>query len=120
MQARMASIIVVALLAGWLPGCIPPAAGNVCTKADECPDGQECLTEFKGGYCGTKGCTRPEDCPDDTICVTYEGANYCFLRCVDKADCNVNRPVEQEANCVSSIVAVGSDGSKACVPPMGS
>ena len=119
MRVRMLLVVTAIGTSSWLAACSAPAAGNTCAKAEDCPEEQECLTEFKGGYCGTKGCTKDEDCTDDTICVAYEGANYCFLKCVDKADCNANRPADQESNCVSSIVAVGSSGSKACVPPAG-
>jgi len=120
MRIRMLCLLATSAAAGWLAACVTPAAGNTCSKDDECPDGQQCLTEFKGGYCGSKGCTKQEDCTDDTICVVLDGTNYCFLKCVEKADCNQNRPAEQAANCVSSIVAVGSNSSKACVPPSGS
>lgn len=120
MRIRMVGLAAIVAAAGSLAACVAPAAGNICSKDDECPDEQQCLTEFKGGYCGSKGCTKPEECTDDTICVAHEGTNYCFLKCVDKVDCNHNRPADQEANCVANIVAVGSDGSKACVPPSGS
>jgi hypothetical protein len=102
-----------------MTACAEPAAGNICATADDCPDEQQCLTEFRGGYCGTKDCTSDDDCLDGTMCVTHEGANYCFLKCVDKVDCNANRPADQEANCVANVEAVGTSGSKACVPPSG-
>jgi len=44
--------------------------------------------------------------------------NYCFRICVDKAECNLNRDVDVEANCSSSVDFVdGKKGAKACIPP---
>ena len=94
--------------------------GAQCTETAQCDvETQECLLDFKGGYCGVKDCTADLDCPEGSRCVTHDdGFNYCFLICVDKADCNVNRDVDNEANCSSSITFVEEpqDG-KACVPP---
>ena len=80
--------------------------------------GQTCLA-FKGGYCGVQGCAKAGDCPVGSACVSHtDGKNYCFLICNDKAQCNVHRPLEVEANCSSSITfADGTKNSKACIPP---
>lgn len=80
----------------------------------------QCLTNFKGGYCGIVDCTAHEDCPEASACVTHDdGRNYCFRLCVDKAECNLNRDADQEANCSANITYVGADVGKACVPPEG-
>ena len=52
-------------------------------------------------------------------CVTHDdGVNYCFRDCVDKPDCNRNRSLENEANCVGSITFVDPrNDRKACEPP---
>jgi hypothetical protein len=99
--------------------CAGPSAGNMCQQDADCPEKQQCLTQFKGGYCGIKDCSSDEDCPQDTFCVQYEGSNFCFLMCKEKIDCNANRSVELESNCSSNIVAVDDNNSKACVPPSG-
>lgn len=96
--------------------------GAQCTSTDECDgsDGQSCLPNFKGGYCGLAACTADEDCPARSACVTHDdNVNYCFRTCTDKAQCNENRDVENESNCSSSITFVESQesGVKACVPP---
>ena len=96
--------------------------GAACTMDTECSEeGQRCLTQFTGGYCGISGCTHDVDCPDGSACVTESnGTNYCFLTCVDKIDCNENRPVESEASCVSSITFIdGAMGRKVCRPSLG-
>ena len=94
--------------------------GAQCTETAQCDElTQECLLDFKGGYCGVKDCTADLDCPEGSRCVAHDdGFNYCFLTCIDKADCNVNRDLDNEANCSSSITFVEEpqDG-KACVPP---
>ena len=93
--------------------------GAACGGNDDCfEEGQSCLP-FKGGYCGVAGCQADADCPDASRCVKHsDGANYCFRVCVDKADCNFNRPVEFESNCSSNVTFVDSGkASKACVPP---
>lgn len=94
--------------------------GAVCSVAEDCLDGQVCLP-FKGGYCGLSGCTGDVDCPQGSACVKHtDGVNYCFRICVDKAECNRNRPVDLESNCSSSVDFVDGKGTlKACVPPTG-
>ena len=95
--------------------------GAECSDDGDCDDGQRCLG-FKGGYCGLEDCTGNADCPSGSACVAHtDGNNYCFLTCNDKADCNVHRPLDAEANCVASIVFVDSDPNikKACEPPSG-
>jgi hypothetical protein len=112
------------------------ATGIACGSSDantlliggECADNAACdnedltcISAFAGGYCGSEGCTADADCAEGSVCVTHEATNYCFLVCVDKADCNTNRTVENEANCVGAGTltrvdpAAGED--KACVPP---
>jgi hypothetical protein len=96
--------------------------GAACGTSSQCQEGQECLTQFKGGYCGIVGCASDATCPSPSVCVAHtDGKNYCFRDCVDKTECNAKRPVELEANCSSSITLVsGQKGKKVCVPPSGS
>lgn len=98
--------------------------GAECTTNEDCPPQDElelaCLTQFKGGYCGRVDCTGDVDCPEGSACVTHQedGTNYCFRECQDKPDCNQNRSVENEANCVGSIDFVDPRNErKACEPP---
>jgi hypothetical protein len=96
--------------------------GAECTADTDCTtEGTSCLTQFKGGYCGLENCKGDADCPQGSACVTHDdGANYCFLVCTDKVDCNVNRDVEDESNCVGNVLFVdNTTASKACVPPSG-
>ena len=93
--------------------------GAACTKNEDCSEpGQSCLA-FKGGYCGIANCTGDIDCPQGSACVAHtDGTNYCFRICIDKVECNRNRPVDAEANCSSNIDFVDNPGNvKACVPP---
>jgi hypothetical protein len=93
-------------------------AGAQCATVDELE--LECLTQFKGGYCGLEGCAGDVDCPEGSACVTHsgDGKNYCFRVCLDKPDCNRNRAAENEANCVGSIDFVDPRNErKACEPP---
>lgn len=96
--------------------------GAQCSSNDECTEeGQSCLTQFKGGYCGVQGCDGDAACPEGSACVSHEGANYCFLVCGTKSECNANRDAANEANCSSSAEFVEeAKGRKACVPPSGS
>ena len=96
--------------------------GAECAVNEDCEEeGQECLTQFSGGYCGVSDCTADADCPEGSACVTEDdGANYCFLVCVDKPECNVHRDPANESNCTSSLTFVEDDlGRKVCRPPMG-
>lgn len=93
-----------------------------CTASDECDmdNGQSCLLDFKGGYCGIEDCTGDADCPENSACVAHDdGTNYCFRICVNKSECNDNRDVDNEANCSSSVDFVEEqvESIKACVPP---
>ena len=97
--------------------------GAECSDSAQCPNVMEielqCLTQFKGGYCGLEGCTADSDCPEASACVTHDDRkNYCFRLCGDKPDCNRNRSGENEANCVGSIDFVEPrNDRKACEPP---
>ena len=97
--------------------------GAECTATDQCDvdTNQSCLLGFKGGYCGIQACTADTDCPGSSACITHDDSmNYCFRTCADKAECNENRSVDNEANCSSSVTFVdGAMGRKACVPPSG-
>jgi hypothetical protein len=124
-------VLVLAFLAVWAAGCGDDddseaerrGVGSECTADDDCDEeGQACLTEFTGGYCGISGCTGDADCPAGSACVTEDDdlGNYCFLICVDKPDCNDHRSLEAESNCVSSLPFVDDDqGRKICRPPLG-
>lgn len=117
--------IAVGLLLASCSGCGNEAdnigVGAECSTNDDCnqDDGdQQCLSQFKGGYCGLEGCDSDDDCPEAAACVTHEGANYCFRVCVDKEECNENRSDEFLSNCSSSVTfADGSKDGKACLPP---
>lgn len=106
--------------------------GAQCTVATDClqPDPpcdaaiascfvQECLLQFKGGYCGITGCVSDAECPLGSACVTHDdGINYCFRICSNKSQCNVNRDPDEEANCSSNVDFVNpNQTAKACVPP---
>lgn len=98
--------------------------GAECNEAGECesPDEElvlDCLTQFKGGYCGLEGCAGDSDCPEGSACVAHSDAeNYCFRLCQDKPECNRHRSSENEANCSANIEFVdGKMDRKACVPP---
>jgi hypothetical protein len=101
--------------------------GAECESDDDClqseRDGgisQECLTQFKGGYCGLEDCIDNDDCPEGSGCVAHDdGNNYCFRLCGDKPECNLNREPDNEANCSSSIEYASDPLGKACVPPSG-
>ncbi len=101
--------------------------GAECTGDDDClREGEDginlaCLTQFKGGYCGLEDCSSNDECPEASTCVAHEdGNNYCFRTCADKAECNVNRDGDNEANCSSNVDYVDKDTTgKSCVPPSG-
>lgn len=94
--------------------------GAECNATSACTeDGQVCLTEFKGGYCGVSGCVHDSDCPQGSACVTDDGQiNYCFLICADKPECNPHRSVDNESSCTSSLTFIdGAMNRKVCRPP---
>ncbi len=98
--------------------------GAECSTHDDCDDttDQQCLSTFKGGYCGIENCVDDDDCPNASACVAHgDGIHYCFRTCTDKAECNENRSPDQEANCSANVtfVEVQDESIKACVPPSG-
>ena len=95
--------------------------GAACATTDDCADNQECLTQFKGGYCGFVDCKSDANCPQASACVAHDdGERYCFRVCSDKAECNANRSADNEANCSASVTFVETTNTgKACVPPTG-
>ena len=115
--------VVFALLLVPAAGCGDDAddlgVGAQCASSSDCGDNQQCLTQFKGGYCGLAGCKASSDCPSGSACVTHsDGKNYCFRVCTDKAQCNANRASDLESNCSSKVsFASGTKEGKACIPP---
>lgn len=116
----------------WLavPAALAMACGNAadnarigaqCAADTDCPKVGEkqlkCLTSFKGGYCGLDGCTTDSDCVTGAACVKVASVNYCFRECTDKPECNANRSVDNESNCVGNADHVGASTAKVCVPP---
>ena len=125
-RMRLSRLACSLLLFLSLAGCSDDAndrgVGAQCVMDTECTEeGQRCLTQFKGGYCGLSGCGGDVDCPDGSACITEDdGTRYCFLTCADKSDCNDNRSLENEASCVSSLPFVdGANGRKVCRPSLG-
>jgi len=103
---------------------------SVCEVDEDCPETTvddetvqlQCITDFRGGYCSIPDCENNADCPDGATCVLHDdGLTYCFRECEEKAECNANRPVEDEANCNSSFdyadPADDTEGLRACIPP---
>ncbi len=96
--------------------------GAECSDDTQCGNiGLRCLDDFKGGYCGLKGCTRDAECPEGSACVAHEtGETYCFRICIDKAECNLNRTLDDASNCSANVIFVEPGKTvKACVPPSG-
>lgn len=129
-QLPLASAFLAVLLSAC-GGADADAVGvaSTCERSSDCPevtiDGAvvqlQCIRDFSGGYCSIEGCTEALDCPLASTCVAHtDGSNYCFRDCLDKGECNANRPPDLEANCSSSFdFATPSDdqGQKACIPP---
>jgi len=135
MCRHMCVIAVGVALFGLVAGCGSSddteadrfGVGAECNEDAECesPDEDialECLSQFKGGYCGLADCGGDVDCPDGSACIAYDDGvvlgNFCFRVCQDKPECNLNRSVENESNCSSNVEFVdGRQDRKACVPP---
>jgi len=129
-------ISAAACVSGLLLGCGDSGetaadrigVGAQCDEAAECESTDEnitleCLTQLTGGSCGHEGCEGDAVSPEGSACVTNDnGTNYCYRLCKEKLDCNQNRSLENEANCVGSgtINFVEDDTNrKACEPPSG-
>ena len=104
--------------------------GAECAADDDCTEsGQKCLDQFKGGMCGIADCTSSSQCPNGSVCVADPdlATNFCLLVCEQKADCNVHRSPDNEANCSSTLNEIGAGGAgadpgndpKVCRPPNG-
>ena len=121
------SVLVVSLCVGLGLGCKDDGTeadmlgvGAQCSDAEDCLEGQACLTQFTGGYCGVEDCALDEDCPEGSACVAHtDGSNYCFRTCTDKSECNLNRDAANESNCSANVEFTDVGAAKACVPPSG-
>lgn len=126
----LASMALV--LATFAAGCgdddgseaVQRGVGAECAVDADCTEeGQRCLTQFRGGYCGVEACTSSAACPAGSACVMHDdGVNYCFLVCEVKADCNIRRTLANESNCSSTSNPIDEDGggsTKTCTPPSG-
>ncbi|MFH1436938.1 MAG: hypothetical protein ABIJ56_14615 [Pseudomonadota bacterium] len=126
-------ILCIAVLA-WSAACDNGGGGSEagdqligaeCTGVENCDDDDpdtpalECVTGFKGGYCGRAGCTASLECPEGSLCAVVDGSNYCFLVCTEKFQCNEHRTLENESNCSSNIDPVEGGEEKLCIPPSG-
>ncbi len=100
--------------------CVPADCdvGESCAGDADCADGLTCLTELKGGYCGSKGCSTNAECPADSACVQHGDSSYCFKTCQSEFDCSVCRDGKVPGTCRSDVtfVEAGTSGS-VCVPP---
>jgi hypothetical protein len=126
---------MVVILSSFLAGCdddgngshaVSLGVGAACDDDEACGEAQACLTEFKGGMCGIADCTASSECPVGSVCVADPdlSRNFCLLTCKSKAECNVHRSVDEEANCSSSLNEVdapdgGENDPKVCRPPNG-
>jgi len=95
--------------------------GAACAVDTDCSESAQSCLAFKGGYCGLADCQSNAGCPAGSACVAHsDGRNYCFLVCTEKAQCNLYRAVDAEANCSANVTFVeGNLDLKACVPPSG-
>jgi hypothetical protein len=115
---KWAAMVLVAVALGCGDDADDERIGAECTASSACENEElTCLTQFKGGYCGSSGCTKNADCVDGSICVTQGTTNFCFRTCEDKEECNEHRTAENESNCSSNITRVEPGTQKACVPP---
>ena len=129
LKKRPNILIFMAVVAFGAGGCNDEEGANAqligaeCATAEDCDDRDDdtpavdCVLDFKGGVCGREGCTHDIDCPEGSICVDIDGQAYCLLVCIDKAECNRHRSLENEANCSSNIDPVDGGTDKVCVPP---
>lgn len=128
------SLLATAILLTWmLSSCSDDAPkvdqigiGGQCTLKDDCNqelDSLDCITTFKGGYCGRQACANNSECPTGSVCVNEEGVSYCFRTCAEKPECNANRDLDNEANCsgsfslMESTDTMPSNQPKVCIPP---
>lgn len=99
--------------------CVPGGCGvgADCSTSADC-NNLDCITDFRGGYCGRRDCTSNGDCPGDSSCVAAaDGHNYCFKNCGTNSDCSFCRHDGVFATCSTSVDFVDAGASAAvCVP----
>ncbi len=100
--------------------CVPGdcGVGAACTSNDDCDPDLECLTDVRGGYCGTRDCTADSECPENTRCVTHaNGNNYCLRTCATNSDCSFCRGPALAIDCVDDANLVDPTvPAMVCVP----
>jgi hypothetical protein len=100
--------------------CVPGdcGIGADCGDANDCSSDLECLSAFRGGYCGLSGCLVNDDCPDDALCVVASnGENHCYKPCSTASDCSFCRRDGLLGACTAD-VSFAEDGTtgSVCVP----
>ena len=136
-MCRLMYVIAAVMLLGAVAGC----GGDDSTEADRIGVGAECtvdssadppstcpvvemdiqldcLTQFKGGYCGLEGCTGDVTARRGRPASPMTTARTTASEFVRTSRIATNRSVENESNCVGSITFVDDRNErKACEPP---
>ncbi|HEX2879439.1 MAG TPA: hypothetical protein VHO25_07870 [Polyangiaceae bacterium] len=101
--------------------CVPGdcGVGADCSSDTDC-NGLECISDFRGGYCGRRDCTSNDDCPGDTSCVVAaDGHNYCLKNCGADSDCSFCRHDGVFASCSTDVDFIDAGMSTAvCLPTL--
>ena len=85
--------------------------GGPCAGDNDCMLGQQCITQFPGGYCTIRNCDpdNPDSCPMGTVCLGGGGIGSfgCFVECMTSAEC---REAEGYACCGPSVCSAPNFG----------
>lgn len=85
--------------------------GGPCIDDNDCMMGQECITQFPGGYCTIRNCDpdNADSCPMGTVCLGGGGIGSfgCFVECMTAAEC---REAEGYACCGPSVCSAAGFG----------
>ena len=80
------SILILVFL---ISGCLWANVGAPCQSNASCARGEQCILEFKAGYCARFDCSAKNPCDLGAKCVEIEGENFtvCLKKCSQSSDC---------------------------------
>lgn len=71
--------------------CISLSAkiGDACLSHDQCGFREQCIKEFKQGYCTAFNCSIKNPCGEEAACFQIPPEDYtiCLATCSKKSDC---------------------------------
>lgn len=94
---------LVGLLLGLtLSGTLSARIGEPCKSSHDCGTREECVIDFKEGYCASFDCSAKNACAGDSKCMSLEPENItlCLKACTKNSDCRTGYRCYEQGVCL--------------------